>query len=1431
MSKKIISAILVMAMIVSMSATAIIGSLGAAAATDYEADRATLKALIEKLVKYGPELQDRTMNLLKETKLLTWNDDKKEYQALLDRDGFWSGRAYDQASYIFLGEDDTLGQHFVENNKINMNGKVVWRKTLEEGETYLDLASKNVSAIVEYAASAWYFGQDANNEIVDPSFNEGRNAVVKAAIGLINSVFEALAKEVGSNVKPLGYDSIYWSERYAGIFGETGFFNQSIGYNPYYYIINDDDYWFDAMYWGGNALGQYPVRWYTFAEADQLAKQEAFDFNTALRTLAMKIGDAPKGIIWAPNNTEFGSQRAAQEAALVYNGNGAGVLFWDFLEGDYAKFQAIIDKLVEKLIGKIDMYFGDAADFSAQYKAYLKLEILVDLYDKYIKDVYNNIYSYTSASAALLNDVLYAKRIIEYVREKDSNARLMVLALTDFNTLIAKIEAGIKAAAPKNDYQKLDAANIGEGTELVRKAEALLKNWDWSGKKDDDPYKIAWVRLNAAKEDLKTMLPAAAGESVLIIVPAGTRNMKHVIGDPGEKITNDRVTVEFTPNYYSYWKFRAILIAALDAFNDRLTAATLPDVATTLPVDAESVVNEINKYAFLAGIVGPILKYNKDTKTIEDIPYVDANNNPTNAHRASKTYSFYLFDYVKSADITYPNTHAMALLASNVTDGSGENRDGIGDELKAVTSIYEQVVGYARGNNTHENNSNDKFTEELMNYDWLNVDWATANGLELNFKEEASLFLNQDVAIDSVYNFLETLFTVARDARDHFDPKASTLVGFDWTIPDAVELTDATSTGYIGRIRSALKLLTADITKLVQIYGWVFYNVAQVLGWDYDVNGDGRTVLLTKIEDGPLAAILPCITDANVSSEKSYGSKDGEESNYPEGFFKKAKSAGLALERLLAQNINETPATKSSIIKAYDNFVKALKAYILTEAGAAKFDEFVDDVYYIVDHFFGEGDSYNYNELYQKLASGTNTIFANKLIDAKNCYQYFQMKFEHAVEDKHKTNAMFNLYYGKTDAFGEGGSKEAPLYRNYIKPLEALIKENNVSGYTRDFADKYQEIRRIAALIRGCIYGDSENGYTVEFNDLRDMPVWFAEKVLNELTSTWADRANYTIDGLRAYKADLEALLREADGKNVYAYKTNTDESKAIWDAFVEAYRNAQYVALDTRCPKADVDNAVAALKAAMANLAKIEAVDGAADKDTLAAKIAEAEALFARANVTEDKAAKDNLVVAISEAKKALQFTITVLNSNDLETVIKNLDNAINALTKSMYTGKDLRKDTKVLELQVVVDLYTEGSYRKFANAVEAAYAMAEADTATESAMKNAYKAVADRFADLKLAPVEEPVQEPEVVIVEVEKPSVVLEQAKAIYKEANDGYAKAVEGCTADTAAAYKAAIDTLKADIDKEADDAKLLASIITLNLAKAALTVDVPETIDD
>ena len=1375
MSKKIISAILVMAMIVSMSATAILSSVGAAAETDYEADRATLKELLQKVVIYGPELEERTYILLEQMGIVTWNSDKGYYNEYHARDEFWS-KYGDPDYFLFQGDGETLGQHFVlSNSGKTVPEKVQWVTELDDDyTTYLDLAKRNVSNIVEYAASAWYFGQDANNSIVDASFNEGRNAVVKNAIGFVNYIFSALAGEVTATVKPLGYDEYYDSNDYMKFFTCGYFYNQSIGFNPYYFIISDMDYWYDAQFWGGDALNQYPIRWYTFAEAREIAPDEVFAFEIALRELAMKQASS----------------------------NGAGVLFWDFIEGDYAAFKKIVNDLVKKLIGEINFYFGEKAGYDANYKSYLKLRIVLDIYDKYIKDVYNNIY--TASAASLLNDVVYAKRLVYYIEANP--ASLAVLALADFDALIDKIVAGIKAVAPRSE-QLLSADNIAEGTELVRKAEAYLANFDWSGR-DNTVYKEVWYNLYNAMNDLKDMIPAAAGEKVMIVRPEGYLKIKDVNGN---EILSDRVAVEFAPNWFSYWKFSSLLKDALARFLSVLTASTLPDIQTSVAADPKAVVDEINHYAFLAGVVGKILTIKDGDIVAVDI-YADPANypeDPLDNILASTTYSFYLFDSVEARD-TVPTTATSTILSfiKHRANDIDENRASLGDTEKrvGVTSLYELVVGYVRGNNTNEDVTRDNFT--TGEYDWAE---RTADGVMIWEKNE-TFFLNQDVAIDSVYNFVNTLLEVAKEVRDNFDASATYSFGFDWTIPDAVEVSDASATGYIGRIRSALKLLTADITKLVQIYAWVLFNVADVMDWDIDVtdissSNTQRTTLVINGED--------CFRDP---------------ANYPSGFFAKAKAAAEKLAKLIAENWKETPATKGAIVNAYNDFVKALKSYIFTEAGAEKFDSFVDDCNYVINHYFGDPSTYDYEQLVDKLTKGYGYWLYNKLYDSKNCYQYFQVKFEHAVEDLHEEENVYNLYYGGDP---ENWTGTSPLRANYLNALESLIANNNVSGYTRDFADKYQEIRRIAALVRGCIAGDEANGYTVEDNDLKDMPVWFAEKVLNELSATWASRSEYSVDKMNAYKSELAALLREADSKNVYAYKTNTDEAKTIWNAFVDAYSKAQYVALDARSPKADVDDAVAALKLAMANLEKIEAVDGAADKDTLAAKIEAAQALYARANVTTDTAAKENLELAIAEAKKALQWTITVLNSNDLETIIKNIDNAMNALSKSMYTGKDLKKDTKVLELQVVVDLYTEASYRKFANAVEAAYAMAEADTATESQMKNAYKAVADRFADLKLAPVEEPVVEPEVVYVEVpvEKASVVLEQAKAVYKEANDGYAKAVEGCTADTAAAYKATIDTLKADIDKEADDATLLSSIIALNLAKAALTVDVPDTFDD
>jgi len=247
MSKKIISAILVMAMIVSMSATVLLSSVGAAAETDYEADRAELKSLIQKLVIYGPGFEERTYILLEQMGIVTWNEDKGDYDEYIARDAFWGNYDYDPEYYLFLETEDTeLAQHFVENfpaAAVTVDGKVEWATELGDYESYLDLAIANISNVVEYAASAWYFGQDANNTLVDPSFNEGRNAAVKAATGMVNTIFGALAGEVTADAKPIGYEEIYYSDDYMGFISNGVVYNHNIGFNPYYYLINDYDYW------------------------------------------------------------------------------------------------------------------------------------------------------------------------------------------------------------------------------------------------------------------------------------------------------------------------------------------------------------------------------------------------------------------------------------------------------------------------------------------------------------------------------------------------------------------------------------------------------------------------------------------------------------------------------------------------------------------------------------------------------------------------------------------------------------------------------------------------------------------------------------------------------------------------------------------------------------------------------------------------------------------------------------------------------------------------------------------------------------------------------------------------------------------------------------------------------------------------------------
>ena len=1334
MSKKIISAILVMAMVISMSATALLSSVGAAAETDYEADRKTLKASIQNLVVYGPELDANTIILLKQTGILTtFNDDLNctcgcgEWVELHNRNSFW--KKYTDAT-AGITEDDYL-----------------FRAT-----TDVDAMKAEINAIIVEAASAYYFGQDANNELVDATFNEGRNNVVKNAISSVNGIYDILKAEVGSTAEemPEAYADMYYGEFYKGFATSSKAYNQAIGFNPYLFIIEENDYINDS-YWL-NGLGQYTIRWYTFAEAREIDAEGVFAFENAIRKIAIE--------------------------------NCNGLLFTDFVDGRYAEFMEIVDSLFTNLVGKIDSYFGEAADIDDQIKAFLKLTIVIDIYDLYIKDVYNNIY--TASAAELLNNVLYAKRIINYMIKEDGSvdtSKLFVLALTDFDTITNDILAGIEAVAPRSE-QLLTEADITEGTALIRKAEALLANWsNWAS---NDTYKGTWNALNNAKNDLKDMMPATVGGSTVIVVAADTLKMKNIAGT---EVGNDRVVVEFTPNWFAYVKFYALLEAQIAKFTNVLNSGKLD--APSFPTnDMSAVVAAVNKYAYLAGIVGNVLSIKDNVVSL--VGTTNEDGTPSDQYIATVLYKKALIEKsvgVKTTDVAFTNYKSM--MKNIITK---ENSSIAGEKDKVC--LYEAVLGNVFGNNN--------------TYD----------------------IVNQDVAIDSVYVLIETLINVIDYAMGDTSIYGTSEGSFDWTT-DSYTFKSANDKA-IEALEEAVANLTRDLTKEIQTYVYILADMALTFGWNLEWTGFVADALEHTVLDITLNANKLCWADS-------------------QWYTKDAMKLTVEAANKLAQHISETIVDKdqkniyiyttyAELIAAYNEFENAVKTYLLTDAGVAKFDKYIDDIYYFVDSYLGESEDWNnYDKLLEKLIA-SNTLFYKYVADMKYCYEYFALTLEHAafckatelgdidsivseivgdsvsVSDELGSNlvTMFRAMLGnryfwdKEIAFTATG-----LYVNLIKPMSDRIVDMDVSGYTRDWAENYQAIRTLAAAVVNTVDVEAE---TIN----SDMPVWYAERVLDELLAADADKANYTVAGLVEYKAGLEALLIEADGLNVYNYVSNTDEAKAIWADFVDAYTNAQYVALDGRCPKANVDAAVEALTSAMAELEKIEAAEGAADADTLNAKIEEAKALLARADVT--TADKTELELAIASAEKVLMFNISVVNATDIEAEIKVLDDLMNALEKDMYTGADLKKATKVLELQVVVDLYTEASYRKFANAVEAAYAMAEEDTATESAMMAAAANVEARFGDLQLAPVEE---EPEVVEPEV---SVVMTEAIEIYNNAANGYDKAVEGCTAESAAAYNAAINTLKADIEANADDAKLLESIIALNLAKAALTVDVPETCD-
>ena len=81
MSKKILSAVLAIAMVVSLCAS--LFTVSTSAASDYEADRAALKDAIVELFVKGPSVDNQTIAYLKDTGVIS-NKDVKDREKVFD---------------------------------------------------------------------------------------------------------------------------------------------------------------------------------------------------------------------------------------------------------------------------------------------------------------------------------------------------------------------------------------------------------------------------------------------------------------------------------------------------------------------------------------------------------------------------------------------------------------------------------------------------------------------------------------------------------------------------------------------------------------------------------------------------------------------------------------------------------------------------------------------------------------------------------------------------------------------------------------------------------------------------------------------------------------------------------------------------------------------------------------------------------------------------------------------------------------------------------------------------------------------------------------------------------------------------------------------------------------------------------------------------
>ena len=559
MSKKLLSAVLAIAMMLSMC-TAFITS--AASDNTYADDYAALQAAIKELFVKGPSISNSAIKFLLDVEAIDGQD-------LLDRNEvFEVYYAYEDLEFDNTDKaDGANAAYFVKDATVV---PAVYDAYAQYAYNY-DAAAADITDVAEglliYAASVYYFGQqpDSLKGLTDiAQFNAKRNELVKEATALVEGFIDFMKAEAGiDSNKPAAYAAAFnaWKQNYVAKY------NINYGVNPFDGL---DDVLFNE--------------WWTILVGSNLVDSVTFPGWYTVEELRADPAVAPYLAAFEK------AYKAAQAA------NGAGVLYYDFVTATTSELDNAWDNLVAAILADFNMETPAGVSALEQLKAFNTLVEVLNVYNTYVADSYQNIY--TATDKALISNVLFAEMLVEWISYNSNPISIIYFVGADyFNEITDSIIAGIAALDYSASNRLLSDADINEGVALINQAQVLLLTWEFWGEKDlETDERTAYDALAAAVALLKGMLPYAAGDKIEYVIAADSTDIIAYDFD-GTKLANknNEATVVFEPNFYAFVRLYDTLVAVMNEFN----AAVAAWDGKTAILDPVEIKNEYNKKSLI----------------------------------------------------------------------------------------------------------------------------------------------------------------------------------------------------------------------------------------------------------------------------------------------------------------------------------------------------------------------------------------------------------------------------------------------------------------------------------------------------------------------------------------------------------------------------------------------------------------------------------------------------------------------------------------------------------------------------------------------------------------------------------------------------------------------------------------------------------------